>query len=230
MRNLLLSIILCLAAETELRSDDRSDREKMVRTQIENRGIRDERVLRAMEKVPRHLLVPKDLRRHAYEDRPLPIGHGQTISQPYIVAYMTEKLKLGADGKVLEIGTGSGYQAAVLAEIAGHVYSIEIVPELASRARKDLRDLGYKNISVRHSDGFHGWKEEAPFDAVIVTAAAPQIPPPLIGQLKDDGRMIIPVGSSFGLQQLILVTKRKGEIHTRTLIPVRFVPFTGNRN
>ena len=230
MRNLLLWIILCVAAETELRSDDRGDREKMVRTQIENRGIREERILRAMEKVPRHLLVPQDLRRYAYRDRPLPIGHGQTISQPYIVAYMTEKLKIGANAKVLEIGTGSGYQTAVLAEIAGHVYSIEIVPELAHRAQKDLGDLGYKNISVRHSDGFHGWKEAAPFDAIIVTAAAPQIPPPLIAQLKGDGRMIIPVGTSFGLQQLILVTKRKGDIHTRTLIPVRFVPFTRSKN
>ena len=202
------------------------EREDMVRLQIRNRGIDQEAVLKAMEEVPRHELVPAEFRKHAYEDRPLPIGYGQTISQPYIVGFMTEKLALTSDARVLEIGTGSGYQAAVLAQIVEKVFTMEIVPELARKATKQLAELGYDNVAVRHSDGYHGWPEEGPFDAIIVTAASSRIPPPLIEQLKEGGKMIIPVGSSLGLQHLILVQKDADGVRTRTLIPVRFVPFT----
>ncbi|MBN2103730.1 protein-L-isoaspartate(D-aspartate) O-methyltransferase [bacterium] len=198
---------------------------RMVEIQIERRGIRDESVLRAMRSVPRHLFVPSNLIRSAYTDQPLPIGHNQTISQPYIVAYMTEALHLKKEDKVLEIGTGSGYQAAVLAEIADSVYTIEIVEPLAKSAQKKLDKLGYKNIFCKAGDGYLGWPEAAPFDAIIITAAPPRIPTPLIEQLKEGGRMILPVGEWY--QELVLITKRDGKITKKKLLPVRFVPMTG---
>ena len=202
-------------------------RERMVKTQMEARGINDRSTLRALRKVPRHLFVPEQQVSTAYEDSPLPIGYGQTISQPYIVAYMTQVIRPAANQRVLEVGTGSGYQAAVLAEIIDSVYTIEIIKELAAEARSRLTKLGYQNVKVRNADGYYGWKEFAPFDAIVVTAASEHIPPPLIEQLKECGKMIIPVGSPFMVQQLMLVEKTKGKkIRTTSLMPVRFVPFT----
>ena len=201
-------------------------RENMVNQQLIRRGISHGATLSAMRKVERHKLVPQNVRSRAYADSPLPIGYGQTISQPYIVAFMTETILPEKDHKVLEIGTGSGYQAAVLAEIVSEVYTIEIVEELGERAKKDLEELGYKNIHVRTGDGYYGWEEHAPFDAIVVTAAAEYIPPALVEQLKDGGRMIIPVGSNFMTQHLVLVEKNDGRVRTRNLMPVRFVPFT----
>ncbi len=198
----------------------------MVRTQIEARGVTHAATLRAMRRVMRHRLVPPDVRAQAYSDSPLPIGYGQTISQPYIVAYMTEVVRPAKGQKVLEIGTGSGYQAAVLAEIVDEVYTVEIVRPLAQRARRDLNDLGYENIHFRTGDGYHGWEAHGPYDAIVVTAAAEYIPPPLLAQLKEGGRMVIPVGSQFMTQQLVLVEKRDGRTRSRNLMPVRFVPFT----
>lgn len=200
-------------------------REAMVRMQIAERGVKDMATLEAMRVVPRHLFVPPHLTGSAYEDRPLPIGYGQTISQPYIVAYMTELVRPRTGHKVLEIGAGSGYQAAILAQIVKQVYTIEIVPELGHDARERLHKLGYRNVLVRVADGYDGWPEQAPFDAIIVTAAADYIPPPLIRQLKDGGRMVIPVGSPFLVQTLMLVEKDKGNVKTTSLVPVRFVPF-----
>jgi len=189
----------------------------------------DPRVLQAMVTVPRHVLVPEALRSAAYENRPLPIGHGQTISQPYIVAIMTDLLALQPGDRVLEIGTGSGYQAAVLAELGVKVYSIEIIEPLGLLARENLIALGYEDTEVRIGDGYYGWKEQAPFDAIIVTAAASHIPPPLIRQLREGGHMIIPVGSRFLVQQLVLVEKdAAGEVTTRQVLPVSFVPLTGS--
>jgi protein-L-isoaspartate(D-aspartate) O-methyltransferase len=206
---------------------DRSDeRLKMVRTQIERRGVEDTRTLKAMRTVPRHLFVPSSVRSFAYDDRPLPIGFGQTISQPYIVAYMTELLEPEPGMKVLEIGTGSGYQAAILAATGAEVWSIEIVEPLAERAAKALSAAGLGSVHLRHGDGYFGWKEAGPFDAIIVTAAASTIPPPLIEQIAEGGRMIIPVGPALGDQYLVLVTVHEGKARTRRLIPVRFVPFT----
>lgn len=202
-----------------------AQRTAMVESQIADRGIRNENVLRAMAAVPRHLFVSEDLRRLAYGDHPLPIGHGQTISQPYIVAFMTEVIHPEEDHKVLEIGTGSGYQAAILAELVARVHTIEIVPELAQTARDRLERLGYTNVEVRQGDGYHGWPEAAPFDAIVVTAAAEFIPPPLLQQLRDGGMMIIPVGSPFHVQHLMLVRKQQNTITTEKLMPVRFVPF-----
>ncbi len=191
----------------------------------------DPRVLDAMASVPREEFVPPTRRHQAYENRPLPIGYGQTISQPYIVAIMTDLLKLRPGDKVLEIGTGSGYQAAVASKLARKVYSIEIIEILGRKARKRLERLGYDNIKVRLGDGYYGWQEHAPYDAIIVTAAASHIPPPLIRQLKPGGRMVIPVGSRFATQQLILVEKnRDGEVRTRQLMPVTFVPLTGGHS
>jgi protein-L-isoaspartate(D-aspartate) O-methyltransferase len=188
----------------------------------------DAHVIQAMSKVPRHEFVPKIYRHIAYQNRPLPIGHGQTISQPYIVALMTDLLSVKSTDKALEIGTGSGYQAAILAELADQVFTIEIIDELAKRARVVLEKQGYKNIKTRIGDGYYGWQEHAPFDVIIVTAAAGHIPPPLIRQLKPGGRMIIPVGSRFMVQQLILVEKNdKGKVSSRQILPVRFVPLTG---
>lgn len=192
-------------------------------------GVRaDERVFEAMGKVARHELIPEKQRPYAYENRPLPIGHGQTISQPYIVALMTMLLEPEPEDRMLEIGTGSGYQAAVLAELVGHVYSIEIIEALGKRARDDLRRLDYDNIATRIADGYYGWSAHAPYDGIVVTAAASHVPPPLIEQLKPGGRMVIPVGSRFMTQQLVLIEKdAKGSITTRQILPVRFVPLTG---
>ncbi|MGE5488277.1 MAG: protein-L-isoaspartate(D-aspartate) O-methyltransferase [bacterium] len=200
-------------------------RERMVQTQIANRGIRDARVLAAMRAVPRHLFVPEELRRYAYSDSPLPIGLGQTISQPYIVAYMTELLDVKPDMTVLEIGTGSGYQAAVLAHLARRVYSIEIVPELARSAAALLRKLGYANVVTRTGDGYRGWPEQAPFDRIILTAAPPEVPQALINQLRPGGRLVAPVGGSPLDQELVLIEKSKtGKLTRRGVLPVRFVP------
>ena len=204
----------------------KSEREEMVKTQIEARGIKNPLVLQAMRSVHRHRLVPQNQRANAYQDRPLPIGDGQTISQPYIVAYMTDLLDPRKGMKVLEIGTGSGYQAAVLAEIVDEVYTIEIVEKLGRRAQNDLKKMGYDNIHVRIGDGYAGWQEHAPYDAILVTAAAPKIPQPLIDQLKEGGRMIIPVGPVGQLQELVQVEKVDGKARTKSLLPVRFVPFT----
>lgn len=188
----------------------------------------DPAVLAAMGRVPRHEFVPLLLRSHAYDNRPLPIGHGQTISQPYIVAVMTDVLKVSRGDTFLEIGTGSGYQAAVLAELGARVYSIEIIEPLAKDAAERLRRLGYANVATKVGDGYHGWTEQGPFDAIIVTAAASHVPPPLLRQLKPGGRMVIPVGASFQTQQLLLIEKRAdGGIKTRQMMPVAFVPLTG---
>ena len=200
-------------------------REAMVKTQLEARGIRDSTILAAMRKVPRHKFVPANQVAYAYEDTPLPIGYEQTISQPFIVAYMTRIVKPKAGQTVLEIGTGSGYQAAVLAEIVKQVYTIEIIEPLGKEAAERLKNLNYKNIEVKIGDGYAGWKEHAPFDAIIVTAAAPYIPAPLKEQLKDGGRMIIPVGSSDEEQQLMLIEKSGNKYKSRSMMPVRFVPF-----
>lgn len=200
-------------------------REKMVKEQIISRGISDRATLSAMRKVPRHLFVPQDLAEEAYDDNPLPIGQGQTISQPYIVAYMTEVTKASSGKKVLEIGTGSGYQAAILAEIVDTVYTIEIIPELAKEASERFINMGYKNIFTRCGDGYNGWPEHAPFDIIIVTAAAETIPAPLTEQLAENGRLVIPVGAPYAFQELILAVKKNGTINSKRMITVRFVPF-----
>ncbi len=199
-------------------------RKRMVQTQIRSRGVRDEIVLAAMSKVPRHLFVPEAYQPLAYADGPLPIGQGQTISQPYIVAFMTEALGLSPEDRVLEVGTGSGYQAAVLAEVVREVYTIEIIPELGNSAKERLERLGYRNANVRIGDGYLGWPEKAPFDAIIVTAAAGKIPEPLVAQLKDGGKLCIPVGPTGSVQSLIRITKRGERVEREDLLPVRFVP------
>jgi protein-L-isoaspartate(D-aspartate) O-methyltransferase len=203
-------------------------RQRMVAEQLvaPGRDITNARVLTVMGRIPRHEFVPERLRRDAYADHPLPIGHGQTISQPYIVAFMTERLEPKPTDRVLEIGTGSGYQAAVLSELVARVYTIEIIDELAQRAAADLKRLGYTNAHVRAGDGYLGWKEAAPFDAVIVTCAPERVPQPLIDQLKEGGRMIIPVGSTWN-QELVLLHKRGGKLEQHEVLPVRFVPMTG---
>jgi len=215
-------------------SDDanfRNQRAAMVQNQIMARGVKDVRVISSMMSVPRHQFVPHQYIKSAYDDSPLPIGHGQTISQPFIVAYMTEVLNLNEASTVLEIGTGSGYQTAVLSPIVQKVYSIEIIPELAGTAAERLKRLGYDNVEIGVGDGYYGWTQYAPYDAVIVTAAAGHIPPPLLEQLKKNGRMVIPVGGSFLFQNLVLVEKDKtGHITTRNLLPVRFVPLTGKHD
>jgi protein-L-isoaspartate(D-aspartate) O-methyltransferase len=200
-------------------------RRQMARPLDGREAIRSEIVLEAMRTVPRHAFVPETLRRHAYEDTPLPIGHGQTISQPYIVAFMTELLDLRPGQKVLEIGTGSGYQAAVLAQLTPEVYTIEIIEALADGAARALRDQGYVRVGTKHADGYHGWPEHAPFDAIIVTAAAPFVPEPLKQQLRDGGRLILPVGDDA--QELVVVTRRGEAFVERRVLPVRFVPMTG---
>jgi len=207
------------------RGDFKAMREKMVETQIKARGVIDPRVLSAMLKVERHLFVPKDLQPSAYTDQPLPIGEDQTISQPYIVALMTELLELKGGEKVLEVGTGSGYQAAILAELAKEVYTIEIVEPLATSAEKLLLHLGYKNIKAKTGDGYLGWPEVAPFDAIIVTCAPDHIPKPLLEQLKEGGRMVMPVGTYA--QELKKFVKRSGKIESTDILPVIFVPMTG---
>lgn len=211
--------------QAELRAA--AQRNMMVEEQLRGPGrdLRNEQVLEAMRTVARHRLVPEDVRSLAYADRPLPIGYGQTISQPYIVAFMTEQLDPRPTDRVLEIGTGSGYQAAVLAELVDEVYTIEIIPELAERAEKDLGELGYENIFVKAGDGFRGWPEKAPFDAIIVTCAPENVPEPLVDQLREGGRMIIPVGAE--VQELHLLSKVDGKVQTESVLPVRFVPMTG---
>jgi protein-L-isoaspartate(D-aspartate) O-methyltransferase len=231
---LLFSALCMLAVSCEIKrsgigSDYKKLRAQMVRTQIENRDVKDAETLRAMRTVKRHLFVPEKYVQSAYDDGPLPIGYGQTISQPYIVAYMTELIQPKPGFKVLEIGTGSGYQAAVLAEIIDSVFSIEIIPELGSSASGRLKKLGYTNTVIKTDDGYYGWEEHAPYDAIIVTAAAEYIPPPLLNQLKDGGRMVIPIGSPFMVQWLLLVEKNGVKITTHNLIPVRFVPFRRSR-
>ncbi len=207
-------------------SDFGAERQRMVQQQLMARGITDARVLGAMAKVPREEFVPPESRAASYEDGPMPIGHGQTISQPYIVAFMTEQLRPKASDRVLEIGTGSGYQAAILAGLVKDVYTIEIIEALAKDAEATLQRLGYKNVHVRVGDGYRGWPEYAPFDAITVTCAPDHVPQPLIDQLKEGGRMIIPVGG-FGNQELYLLEKKNGQLQRRAVLPVRFVPMAG---
>ena len=226
VRGWILLHILVLLPSIAWSIDFERARCQMVDAQIEGRGIKHEATLRAMRKVERHKFVPSKLEKQAYDDRPLPIGHSQTISQLYIVAYMTERLEPEPHHRVLEIGTGSGYQAAILSEIVSEVYSVEIVPALARESESRLKVLGYNNVHVKDGDGFFGWEEAAPFDIIIVTANAEKVPPHLFEQLKEGGRMIIPIGPQWGLQNLVMVTKESGEMKTRRLVPVRFVPFT----
>lgn len=240
----LAAVAIWAAAPGCARADDGPDRaeERAEMVAVIEEGVRrtraqlgrstlSPRVIAAMGRVARHEFIPGDVRRYAYRDRPLPIGYGQTISQPYIVAIMTDLVELAPDSRVLEIGTGSGYQAAVLAEVAGEVYTLEIVPELAQRARKDLERLGYENVTARQGDGYFGWEAHAPFDAIVVTAGASHVPPPLIEQLAPGGKLIIPVGSRFLTQQLLLLSKAgDGSVTTRQLLPVRFVPLTGGHD
>ncbi len=201
----------------------------MVETQIRSRGVSDPAVLRAMERVPRHAFVPPELVHQAYADYPLPIGWGQTISQPYIVALMTEMLHVGPQSRVLEVGTGCGYQAAVLAEIVAQVYSLEIIAELAAEAAQRLVELGYTNVQVRQGDGYDGWPEHAPYDGIIVTAAAPEVPPALVEQLADGGRLTIPVGAQLGTQDLWLLEKHGERVHRTNYGGVLFVPLVRQR-
>ncbi len=209
------------------------ERERMVRHQIESPGwmreaVSDRAVLRAMRDVPRHAFVPRDLQKDAYDDTPLPIGHGQTISQPYIVAVMTERLRLDSGSKVLEIGTGSGYQAAVLAELTPHVYTVEIIEPLAKAAEAALAREGYNDVHVRAGDGYFGWPEAAPFDAIVVTCAAGHLPPPLWDQIKPGGRIVIPIGGTFSVQRLVVIEKtEEGKRRSESVMDVRFVPLTG---
>jgi len=232
-------LLTITGAQTAAAEDFASERRRMMeeitahvretRSEIGKRAV-DERVMAVMGKVPRHEFVPADQLAYAYQNRPLPIGHGQTISQPYIVALMTDLARVEPGHKVLEVGTGSGYQAAVMAHLAKAVYTIEIIEPLGLQATQRLKKLGYDNVQVRLSDGYHGWEEHAPYDAILVTAAASHIPPPLIRQLKAGGRMVIPVGASFLVQQLMLVEKnRDGTVSTRQILPVAFVPLTGRR-
>lgn len=223
-----VSILAIVQGKTEYNNEYwENKRNAMVDQQIMARGVVHPDVIRALREVPRHLFVLPASAKHAYEDYPLPIGHGQTISQPYIVAYMTEAAQLKSHDRVLEIGTGSGYQAAILAEIVKEVYSIEIIKELAERAEKTLKSLGYTNIHVKHGDGYEGWAEHAPFDAILVTAAPEQIPERLVEQLNVGGRMVVPIGSFY--QELYLITKTKEGIKTKALLPVRFVPMVESR-
>ena len=226
MKNIILFKFLLLICLSMNAQNYDQLRENMVRNQIASRDIDHQLTLEAMRKVKRHLFVPADLQRRSYDDGPLPIGYGQTISQPYMVAFMTQILDPQPGEKVLEIGAGSGYQAAILAEIVEKVYTIEIIPELGKEAKDRLKRLNYNNVEVITADGYNGYEAHAPFDAIIVTAAAEHIPPPLISQLKDGGKMIIPVGSPFLVQTLMLIEKKNGRITTSSLMPVRFVPFT----
>ncbi|MBT8261555.1 MAG: protein-L-isoaspartate(D-aspartate) O-methyltransferase [Bacteroidia bacterium] len=214
-----------LTAFANCQSDYSERRAKMVRGQLESRGIKDKATLEAMRKVPRHMFVPENAKGKAYIDAPLTIGKGQTISQPYIVGYMTEQLQLKPTDKVLEIGTGSGYQAAVLAEIVSEVYSIEIIESLGETAANRLKSLGYDNVEVRIGDGYLGWPEKAPFDAIIITAGIDHVPQPLIDQLAEGGRLIVPEGARRSTRDLMLLRKKKGKIKRKFLIPVVFVEF-----
>ncbi len=217
------TVISSRGAENFSLDEERAD---MVESQIIARGIKDKATINAMRSTKRHLFVPESEIDYAYRDGPLPIGYGQTISQPFIVAYMTEQLKLQSGDTVLEIGTGSGYQAAVLSEIVDQVYSVEIIKELGADAEQRFKELEYDNVHIKIGDGYFGWKEHSPYSAIIVTAAAGYIPKPLIEQLADGGRMIIPVGDKFMVQYLVLITKEGDKVTTTRLIPVRFVPFT----
>jgi len=201
------------------------EREAMVKRQLAERDIHDQRLLDAMRRVPRHMFIPENQRHEAYEDRPVPIGLRQTISQPYIVAYMTQALQLQEGDRVLEIGTGSGYQTAILGELVREVYTIEIISRLGERSKKSLADLGYRNICVRVGDGYKGWPDKAPFDAIIVTAAPPELPQPLLDQLKIGGRMIVPVGNIR--QQLVFIQRTENGYEEKIMLPVAFVPMTG---
>ena len=202
-------------------------REQMVETQLKSRDIQSERVLEAMKKVPRHLFMPESVRQFAYIDSPVPIGQGQTISQPYIVGLMTQTVDPQPGDRALEVGTGSGYQAAVLGELVQEVYTIEIIPDLAERAEKALAESGYDNVEVRQGDGYQGWPEKAPFDIILITAAPEEIPQPLIDQLAEGGRLVVPVGPQGEIQTLTLVTREKGEVKKTYITDVRFVPMTG---
>ena len=226
---MILSLYLLFTNQSPAMAADpyAQQRKQMIEHDIKGRGIKDKEVLEAMEKIPRQVFVDKSLMKQAYADHPLPIGEGQTISQPYVVALMTEALQLKPTDKVLEIGTGSGYQAAVLAEIVNEVYTIEIRKPLADMAAKRLDDLGYHNVHVKYADGYLGWGENAPFDAIIITAAANHIPPPLIKQLNDGGRLILPLGSTLYYQTLTFVTKRKGDLDVQQMGAVSFVPMIG---
>jgi protein-L-isoaspartate(D-aspartate) O-methyltransferase len=222
----LAALAVTLSAESD--ADRRSERAAMVERQIIERGITEPRLLAALLAVPRHRFVPAAWQAQAYADGPLPIGEGQTISQPYVVAKMTELAALRATDRVFELGTGSGYQAALASRLCARVFSVEIQPPLAERAARLLRELGYDNVSVRSGDGFRGWPEEAPFDAMLITAAVPEIPDQLLRQLKPRGRAVLPVGPALGIQELVLVEKgADGATVTRKIFPVRFVPATG---
>jgi protein-L-isoaspartate(D-aspartate) O-methyltransferase len=225
-----LCSILFLAGEAEVAFANDAQvksREAMVKNQLMAGGISDPNVLEAMKEVPRHEFVPLAMRPFAYADGPLPIGHGQTISQPFIVAYMTQALELTKDDTVLEVGTGSGYQAAILGKMVKEVYTIEIVPPLAESAKEVLDRLGFKNVHVKEGDGYLGWPEKAPFDAIIVTCAPDHVPEPLVSQLKEGGRLVIPVGEKGGIQQLVVLRKKDGKILQQNKLDVRFVPMTG---
>jgi protein-L-isoaspartate(D-aspartate) O-methyltransferase len=223
-----MAALACLSCDRAVTSvpDFAALRERMVKEQIVARGVTDSRVLAAMRKVPREEFVPENVRGRSYSDGPVPIGHDQTISQPYIVAFMTEQLRPQRTDRVLEIGTGSGYQAAILSELVADVYSIEIVEPLGKKAEATLQRLGYQNVHVKVGDGYKGWPEAAPFDAIIVTCAPDHVPQPLIAQLKENGRMIIPVGERFA-QQLYRLRKENGELKREAVLPVMFVPMTG---
>ena len=226
---LVIAVVVATGCQKHLVSslEFAAERHKMVDEQLEPRGIRDERVLAAMAKVPREEFVSENLRDKSYSDSALPIGHDQTISQPYIVAFMTEQLRPKSTDRVLEVGTGSGYQTAILAELVQDVYTIEIVEPLAKEASARLARLGYANAHVKAGDGYQGWAEVAPFDAIIVTCAPDKIPAPLTQQLKDGGRMLVPVGTTMMDQQLYLLEKKNGALAQTAILPVRFVPMTG---
>ena len=227
---LILSVfpVFLMAEELDDTPKYREARKEMVSTQIRLRGVSNKDVLSAMVEVPRHSFVPKKLVSQAYEDHPVPIGQGQTISQPYVVALMTESLKLKGDERVLEIGTGSGYQAAILSRVAKEVYSIEIKERLYKKASKVLQSMGFTNVKTRHGDGYFGWAEAAPFDCIMITAAIDHIPPPLLKQLKKGGRLILPLGNPFSYQNLSLVTKYDNDYSVRQITGVLFVPMTGH--
>jgi len=225
------AVVLSAALHGALATDDPylQKRAAMVRDQIEREGVSDPRVLAAMRDVPRHLFVPPEYRARAYDPYPLPIGEGQTISQPYIVGFMTQILRLKGTDRVLEVGTGSGYQAAVAGKLAAEVYSVEILESLASRSRRTLSDLGFRNVVVRQGDGYYGWEEKAPFDAIIVTCAGGHVPPPLLRQLRNGGRMIMPVGGPFMTQNLVFIEKdAQGSVTHRNVLPVAFVRLIGH--
>jgi len=225
MRYLLIILWLLLNGIQVPQDEFAAKRQKMVEKQIVGRGISDKPTLEALRKVPRHLFVPRNMEEYAYDDSPLPIGYSQTISQPYIVALMTQVVSPAPGKKVLEIGTGSGYQAAVLAEIVDSVFTIEIVPELAKQSAELFKKLGYKNIISKYGDGYKGWPEHAPFDVIVVTAAPEEIPQPLLNQLAENGKLVIPVGNPYSFQELILAEKKNGKISKQRITSVRFVPF-----